>query len=108
MAPLEKKLGENLTEFLRYYAMKDGENIYQRGIYVATKARLKSMDTAEDVETETFRLPGVALAAIAIVAVAEVELFTVRLLTEMPEPLNDSVMPWTNPVPVNVAVTEAP
>ncbi len=50
--PIETKLGGNLTEFLRHYAMKEGENIYQRGIYVATKSRLKSMSTAQAVESE--------------------------------------------------------
>lgn len=50
--PIETKLGGNLTEFLRHYAMKEGENIYQRGIYVATKSRLKSMNTAHAVESE--------------------------------------------------------
>jgi uncharacterized protein with ParB-like and HNH nuclease domain len=51
-SPMEKRLGENLTEFLRHYAMKDGENIYQRGIYAATKSRLKNMATPEAVEDE--------------------------------------------------------
>ncbi len=50
--PIEKQLGGNLTEFLRHYAMKEGENIYQRGIYVATKSRLKSMFTSQAVEAE--------------------------------------------------------
>lgn len=51
-SPMEKRLGENLTEFLRHYAMKDGENIYQRGIYAATKNRLKGMPTPDEVENE--------------------------------------------------------
>jgi len=50
--PLETQLGGNLTEFLRHYAMKDGDNIKQGGIYAATKARLKNIDTVEDVEAE--------------------------------------------------------
>lgn len=55
-APMEARLGENLTEFLRHYAMKDGENIYQRGIYSATKGKLKNMSTAEEVEAEVRRM----------------------------------------------------
>src|ERR1019366_2586541 len=33
-SPMETMLKENLTEFLRHYAMKDGNNILQGGIYV--------------------------------------------------------------------------
>ena len=55
-APMEAQLGDNLTEFLRHYAMKDGDNIYQGGIYAATKARLKSMESPEEVEQEVQRM----------------------------------------------------
>ena len=55
-APMEKRLGDNITEFLRYYAMKNGENVYQRGIYVATKAQLKSITEPSDVEAELARM----------------------------------------------------
>ena len=54
--PMETRLGENLTEFLRHYAMKDGENIYKRDIYSATKTRLKNMSTPKDVENEIGRM----------------------------------------------------
>ncbi len=57
---MEKQLGANLTEFLRHYAMKDGENIYQGGIYAATKTRLKSMESPEEVEQEVKRMKGFA------------------------------------------------
>ena len=33
----DRCLKDNLTEFLRHYAMKDGDNILQGGIYAATK-----------------------------------------------------------------------
>jgi hypothetical protein len=32
--PLEKRLQSNLTEFLRHYAMRDGDDIKKGGIYV--------------------------------------------------------------------------
>ena len=54
--PLEIQLGETLTEFLRHYAMKDGDNIKQGGIYAATKARFKNMGPPEEVETEVERM----------------------------------------------------
>ncbi len=50
--PLEGALGANLTEFLRHYAMKDGDDIKQGGIYAAIKARLKGMDSTQSVEGE--------------------------------------------------------
>lgn len=54
--PLETQLAGNLTEFLRHYAMKDGDNIKQGGIYAATKAHLKDMDSADQVEAEVKRM----------------------------------------------------
>lgn len=51
-APMEKRLGDNITEFLRHYAMKGGDNVYQRGIYAATKALLKGMSEPSSVEAE--------------------------------------------------------
>jgi uncharacterized protein with ParB-like and HNH nuclease domain len=50
--PLEESLDDNLTEFLRHYTMKDGNDIKQGGIYAAIKANLKSMKTSQDVENE--------------------------------------------------------
>lgn len=54
--PLEDQLGVNLPEFLRHYAMKEGDNIKQGGIYAATKAHLKNMDSPEKVEAEVRRM----------------------------------------------------
>lgn len=58
--PLENQLGDNLTEFLRHYAMKDGDNIKQGGIYAAIKTRLKDKDkdkeTQGEVEAEITRM----------------------------------------------------
>lgn len=58
--PIETQLGGNLTEFLRHYAMKEGENIYQRGIYVATKSLLRNMVTAQAVEAEVEQMTAFA------------------------------------------------
>jgi len=49
--PLENKLESNLTEFLRHYTMKDGNDIKQGGIYAAIKAKLQGMKP-EAVEAE--------------------------------------------------------
>jgi len=50
--PLESKLKSNLTEFLRHYTMKDGDDIKKGGIYAAIRTSLKSMDSTELVEAE--------------------------------------------------------
>ena len=50
--PLESMLKSNLTEFLRHYTMKDGDNIKQGGIYAAIRTKLKGMDFTETVEEE--------------------------------------------------------
>jgi len=50
--PLEQSLKDSLTEFLRHYAMKDGENIRQGGIYAAIKERLRRIEATEGVEAE--------------------------------------------------------
>jgi uncharacterized protein with ParB-like and HNH nuclease domain len=50
--PLESTLKSNLTEFLRHYTMKDGDEVKKGGIYAAIKTRLKSMRLTEAVETE--------------------------------------------------------
>ncbi len=55
-APMEMRLADNITEFLRHYAMKGGDNVYQRGIYAATKALLKGMSEPADVEAELVRM----------------------------------------------------
>lgn len=50
--PLESLLASNLTEFLRHYTMKDGDDIKQGGIYAALRTKLKSMDSTESIESE--------------------------------------------------------
>lgn len=55
-APMEQRLGDNITEFLRHYAMKNGDNVYQRGIYAATKSLLKGMSDPDHVEAELARM----------------------------------------------------
>ena len=50
--PLEKMLESNLTEFLRHYTMKDGDDIKKGGIYAAIRTKLKSMDLTEAIEAE--------------------------------------------------------
>lgn len=50
--PLENELGGSLTEFLRHYSMKEGEDIRQGGIYAAIKNRLRQLDTTAKVEAE--------------------------------------------------------
>ena len=58
--PMEDQLGGNLPEFLRHYAMKAGDNIKQGGIYAATKAHLKNMDSSEKVEAEVKQMQAFA------------------------------------------------
>ena len=50
--PLEKMLASNLTEFLRHYTMKDGDDIKKGGIYAAIRKRLKGMNSTLEVESE--------------------------------------------------------
>jgi uncharacterized protein with ParB-like and HNH nuclease domain len=50
--PLEQTLKGNLTEFLRHYLMKNGDDIKQGGIYAAIRTKLKSTDTSDSVEAE--------------------------------------------------------
>lgn len=50
--PMEESLGDNLTEFLRHYIMKDGDDIKQNGIYASIKTKLKSPESSEAVEKE--------------------------------------------------------
>lgn len=50
--PMEEALGDNLTEFLRHYTMKDVDDVKQGGIYAAIKTKLKAMDNSQAVETE--------------------------------------------------------
>lgn len=55
-SPMEKILGSNLTEFLRHYSMKDGENIYQKGIYSAVKSKLRNLQNPDDITNEISRM----------------------------------------------------
>jgi uncharacterized protein with ParB-like and HNH nuclease domain len=50
--PLENILNTNLTEFLRHYMMKDGDDIKKGGIYAAIRTRLKNMESMDAVELE--------------------------------------------------------
>ena len=50
--PLENALKTNLTEFLRHYIMKDGDDIKQGGIYAATRSKLRNLGSVEEVEAE--------------------------------------------------------
>ncbi len=54
--PLEQSLANNLTEFLRHYTMKDGDDIKQGGIYAAIRNKLKSMNSTQEIETEAASL----------------------------------------------------
>jgi hypothetical protein len=50
--PLESQTRPHLTDFLRYYAMRFGDNIYLGGIYAATKALFRQLDTTDLEEQE--------------------------------------------------------
>ncbi|MEZ4867803.1 MAG: DUF262 domain-containing protein [Caldilineaceae bacterium] len=50
--PLEDSLGTALPDFLRHYAMKEGENIKTGGIYAAMKKRLSNYHQASEVKKE--------------------------------------------------------
>lgn len=54
--PLEERLGSQLTEYLRHYSMKDGENVKQGGVYAALKRRIADLPDAESVQSELQRL----------------------------------------------------
>ncbi len=60
-APMELRLGNNITEFLRYYTMRNGDNVYQRGIYAATKAFLKKIIDPMDVESELKQMSSISV-----------------------------------------------
>ena len=55
-SPMESRLGDNITEFLRHYSMQSGENVYQRGIYSAVKSNLKGLASPAQVEEEIDRM----------------------------------------------------
>ncbi len=51
--PLEDTHGPRLTEFLRHYTMRGGEDIRQGNIYAAVKSRMNELVSPDDVMTET-------------------------------------------------------
>jgi uncharacterized protein with ParB-like and HNH nuclease domain len=50
--PLEEALGDNLTEFLRHYMMRNGDDIKKSGIYAAIRTNLQDMESPQSVEQE--------------------------------------------------------
>jgi uncharacterized protein with ParB-like and HNH nuclease domain len=50
--PLELALEDNLTDFLRHYAMKGGENVRQKGIYPIIKKRFSILETDRETEDQ--------------------------------------------------------
>ena len=50
--PLEDILGGRLTEFMRHYAMRNGDDLRQGGIYAAIKGRMKDLETSDEVKAE--------------------------------------------------------
>jgi hypothetical protein len=50
--PLEDMLGASLTEFMRHYTMRFGDDLRQGGIYAAIKGRMKELNTPEQVKAE--------------------------------------------------------
>ena len=50
--PIEESLGNHLTEFLRHFAMKDGSEIKQGGIYASTKARFSNLEDATAIRSQ--------------------------------------------------------
>jgi uncharacterized protein with ParB-like and HNH nuclease domain len=50
--PLQDSLNSSLTEFLRHYTMKEGEDIKTGGIYAAIKHRLAKLNESSEVEAE--------------------------------------------------------
>lgn len=50
--PLEELLKDNLTEYLRHYTMKDGEDIKRGGIYAAIKKKIPQTAEPETIKKE--------------------------------------------------------
>lgn len=50
--PIQESLSDSLPEFLRHYAMKEGEEVKRGGIYAAVKKRLAALTESSDVEDE--------------------------------------------------------
>jgi uncharacterized protein with ParB-like and HNH nuclease domain len=56
--PLQDSLGENLTDFLRHYCMKDGTDVEKRNVYSAIKKRLPLENTALEAELKNMKQIG--------------------------------------------------
>lgn len=54
--PLEELLSEHLTDFLRHYSMKNGDDIKQGSIYAAIKNKIDKIDLPQLVEDEISNL----------------------------------------------------
>lgn len=54
--PLESSLGDSLTDFLRHFAMKSGENVRQKGIYPVIKQRFSKLETDQATETQLIQI----------------------------------------------------
>src|SRR5262249_25722376 len=50
--PIQESLNDSLPEFLRHYAMKEGEEVKRGGIYAAVKKRLSVLKEPSEVENE--------------------------------------------------------
>jgi uncharacterized protein with ParB-like and HNH nuclease domain len=50
--PIQESLNDSLPEFLRHYAMKEGEEVKRGGIYAAVKKRLAAFKEPSEVENE--------------------------------------------------------
>ena len=51
--PLEETHGQELTEFLRHYMMRGGEDLRKGNIYAAVKKRMNELESTDDVKEET-------------------------------------------------------
>lgn len=48
--PMERRLGESLTEFIRHYLMKDGDEVRKTDVYYSLRDHIGSRDTDEYLE----------------------------------------------------------
>ncbi len=48
--PMERALGDNLSEFIRHFLMKDGEIVRQSDVYLTLKARADKHDNAQTLD----------------------------------------------------------
>ncbi len=59
--PMEERLGENMTEFLRHYGMRYGHNVRKGDIYTACKAEFERLNTADEVRNRLGEMKNGAL-----------------------------------------------